>query len=543
MNARSAAATHSNTPVVSMRHVGKVFPGVIANDDITLDIRPGRVHCLLGENGAGKSTLISILAGMQQPDTGWIEIDGQKVNISSPRSAMDYGIGVVYQHSTLISTMTVLENLMLGVTGGAFLNRESARSRLTEISAMLGVEIDPDAEAADLALGQQQQVEIAKAMWKGSRVLILDEPTSMLAPQAIADLDASVERLTKDGIAVIFITHKLREAYSMGDEVSVLRRGRLIASIDAETLEGLSEEKFTNAVLAAMFGDDISAIGDRNDVELLSGAKVATKVRTKSSRSDEKLVLHLADVTTPSTPTEFGVSNVSLKLRAGEVIGVAGIDGHGQSALAEVVAGQVRATSGSVFLDGDDVTKLGVRARQELGLRYVTDDRLHEGIVTDLSVALNLLLKQIGKLPYWKRGQISKPDVDAEATRLVEAFEIRTPSIHARAGALSGGNIQKLLLARELSHQPTVVVFNKPTYGLDLKTVNRVRKIVKDFAEQGGAVLLISTDLDELVELSDRVAIISRGRLVGEVENNSPDTARQVGEFMVGSAHSEGNHV
>jgi simple sugar transport system ATP-binding protein len=526
-----------------MRHVGKAFPGVIANDDISLDIRPGRVHCLLGENGAGKSTLISILAGMQQPDTGWIEIDGQKVNISSPRSAMDYGIGVVYQHSTLISTMTVLENLMLGVTGSAFLNRTSARTRLKEISAMLGVDIDPEAQAADLALGQQQQVEIAKAMWKGSRVLILDEPTSMLAPQAIADLEASVERLTKDGIAVIFITHKLREAFSMGDEVSVLRRGRLVATIDDETLAGQSEEKFTSAVLAAMFGDDISTIGNRDDVELLSGAKTATKVRSKSVPVAEKFMLHLEDVSTASTPTEFGVSDITLKLRAGEVIGIAGIDGHGQSALAEVVAGQVRATSGTVFLDGGDVTKLGVRARQELGLRYVTDDRLHEGIVGDLSVALNLLLKQIGKLPYWKRGQISKPDVDAEATRLVNDFEIRTPSIHARAGALSGGNIQKLLLARELSHQPTVVVFNKPTYGLDLKTVNRVRKIVKDFADQGGAVLLISTDLDELVELSDRIAIISRGRLVGEVENNSQDTAREVGEFMVGSAHSEGNHV
>lgn len=543
MNARNVAATHSDTPVVSMRHVGKVFPGVIANDDITLDIRPGRVHCLLGENGAGKSTLISILAGMQQPDTGWIEIDGQKVNISSPRSAMDYGIGVVYQHSTLISTMTVLENLMLGDTGGAFLNRTSARTRLKEISAMLGVDIDPEAEAADLALGQQQQVEIAKAMWKGSRVLILDEPTSMLAPQAIADLESSVERLTKDGIAVIFITHKLREAFSMGDEVSVLRRGRLAATIDAETLAGQSEGKFTSAVLAAMFGDDISTIGNRNDVELLSGAKTATKVRSKSAPVASKTVLHLEDVSTASTPTEFGVSDITLKLRAGEVIGVAGIDGHGQSALAEVVAGQVRATSGTVYLDGGDVTKLGVRARQELGLRYVTDDRLHEGIVGDLSVALNLLLKQIGKLPYWKRGQISKPDVDAEASRLVDDFEIRTPSIHARAGALSGGNIQKLLLARELSHQPTVVVFNKPTYGLDLKTVNRVRTIVKDFADQGGAVLLISTDLDELVELSDRIAIISRGRFVGEVENNSQDTAREVGEFMVGSAHSEGNHV
>jgi simple sugar transport system ATP-binding protein len=439
--------------------------------------------------------------------------------------------------------MTVLENLMLGVTGGAFLNRTSARARLKEISAMLGVDIDPDAEAADLALGQQQQVEIAKAMWKGSRVLILDEPTSMLAPQAIADLEASVERLTGDGIAVIFITHKLREAYSMGDEVSVLRRGRLVASIDAETLAGQSEEKFTGAVLAAMFGGDISSIGDRNDVELLSGAKTATKARTKSVTSAEKIVLHLDDISTASTPTEFGVSDITLTLRTGEVVGVAGIDGHGQSALAEVVAGQVRATKGTVVVDGDDVTKLGVRARQELGLRYVTDDRLHEGIVGDLSVALNLMLKQIGKLPYWKRGQISKPDVESEATRLVEAFEIRTPGIHARAGALSGGNIQKLLLARELSHQPAVVVFNKPTYGLDLKTVNRVRKIVKDFADQGGAVLLISTDLDELVELSDRIAIISRGRFVGEVDNNSADTARQVGEFMVGSAHTEGNHV
>ena len=329
----------------------------------------------------------------------------------------------------------------------------------------------------------------------------------------------------------------------MGDEVSVLRRGRLVATIDDETLAGQSEEKFTSAVLAAMFGDDISTIGNRDDVELLSGAKTATKVRSKSVPVAEKFMLHLEDVSTASTPTEFGVSDITLKLRAGEVIGIAGIDGHGQSALAEVVAGQVRATSGTVFLDGGDVTKLGVRARQELGLRYVTDDRLHEGIVGDLSVALNLLLKQIGKLPYWKRGQISKPDVDAEATRLVDDFEIRTPSIHARAGALSGGNIQKLLLARELSHQPTVVVFNKPTYGLDLKTVNRVRKIVKDFADKGGAVLLISTDLDELVELSDRIAIISRGRLVGEVENNSQDTAREVGEFMVGSAHSEGNHV
>lgn len=544
MNARNVAATTSEIPVVSMRHVGKVFPGVVANDDINLDIHAGRVHCLLGENGAGKSTLISILAGMQQPDSGWIEIDGEKVNISSPRAAMDYGIGVVYQHSTLISTMTVLENLMLGDTGSVQLNRKSARTRLKEISAMLGVDIDPEAQAADLALGQQQQVEIAKAMWKGSRVLILDEPTSMLAPQAIADLETSVERLTSDGIAVIFITHKLREAYSMGDEVSVLRRGRLVADIDAATLSQQSESQFTTAVLSAMFGDDMSAIGDQSDVEVLSGAKVVSKTRKKASASSgAEPVLRLNSISTLSTPTEFGVKNISLSLRPGEVVGVAGIDGHGQSALAEVIAGQIKATEGTVTLDGADVTKIGVRARQELGLRYVTDDRLHEGIVGDLSVALNLLLKQIGKLPYWKRGQISRPDVDAEATRLVNEYEIRTPSIHSRAGAMSGGNIQKLLLARELSHNPRVVVFNKPTYGLDLKTVNRVRQVIKDFADSGGAVLLISTDLDELVELSDRITIISRGSLVGEVINDSPETSRHVGEFMVGSAQTEESHV
>lgn len=542
MNARRIADT-TGSPVLCVRHVGKVFPGVIANDDISLDVHAGRVHCLLGENGAGKSTLIGILAGMQQPDSGWLEIDGQKVNISSPRVAMDFGIGVVYQHSTLISTMTVLENLMLGDTGSVRLNRTSARTRLKEISAMLGVDIDPEALAADLALGQQQQVEIAKAMWKGSRVLILDEPTSMLAPQAIADLENSVEHLTNDGIAVIFITHKLREAYSMGDEVSVLRRGRLVANIDSATRAKQSESQFTAAVLAAMFGDDMSAIGDRGDVEALSGAKTASRARKKSVSTDVTPILHLDNVTTSSTPTEFGVTSVSLDLRPGEVLGIAGIDGHGQSALAEVVAGQTKATGGSVSLDDGDVTKLGVRARQELGLRYVTDDRLHEGIVGGLSVALNLLLKQIGKLPYWKRGQISKPDVEAEASRLVEEYEIRTPSIHSRAGAMSGGNIQKLLLARELAHGPKVVVFNKPTYGLDLKTVNRVREIVKEFADGGGAVLLISTDLDELVELSDRISIISRGRLVGEVANTSADTARQVGEFMVGSAQTEGTHV
>lgn len=522
-----------NPVIVGMKNVTKTFPGVVANDQISLDIRQGLVHCLLGENGAGKSTLISILAGMQQPDSGQIEIDGKVSRITSTRAAMKLGVGVVYQHSTLISSMTVLENLMLGDTKRVLLDKKGARTKLRDLSALLGAEIDPGIKARNLGLGQQQQVEIIKALWQGSRVLILDEPTSMLTPQAIESLLASVVRLRNEGLAVIFITHKLREAYAIGDEISVLRKGRMVKHVPARELAKMNESSLKNTVLTAMFGDDQASAGNRKTIEELAGAATASRQARKAGSVSETTVLSVSQVTCSPNDGTRGIFDINIAIRAGEILGIAGIDGHGQSTLAEVLAGQRKLQSGRVRLGETDVTHLDVRARQTMGLRYVTDDRLHEGIVGNLPVSLNLLLKRVGQKPFWNRGRINRQEVLDESNRLISEFDIRTPNPETRAGTLSGGNIQKLLLARELSNNPKLVIFNKPTYGLDLKTVARVREIILEFANEGVAVLLISADLDELTELADRIAVISQGRLIGETPNVGARTAEIVGEIIV----------
>ncbi|WP_298227662.1 ABC transporter ATP-binding protein [Gryllotalpicola sp.] len=522
--------------VISLKHITKAFPGVIANNDISLDLVSGQVHCLLGENGAGKSTLISILAGMQLPDSGTIEIDGSPVTIGSPKTAMRYGIGVVHQHSTLVPTLTVIENLMLGETG-LLLKEKRAKARLDELSDLLGATIDPDSLAADLGLGQQQQVEIAKAMWTGSRLLILDEPTSMLTPSAIENLAQSVERLTAQGLGVVFITHKLREAYSMGDCVTVLRGGRKVGFLSSDELRSYTEDEAQTAILQAMFGEDLAAAGGLADAADLAGAADAVREIPAVDFSVRPVVLELDDVTSAGRTMDVAVKDVSIRIHAGEIFGIAGIDGHGQTGLAEVVAGQRVATRGSVRFDGNDITRLGVRERQALGVRYVTDDRLHEGTVGSLSVALNLMLKRIGKRPFWRFGQINRAAVNDEAEKLIDQYTIRTPSPSTRAAALSGGNLQKVLLARELGEGAQVVVVNKPTYGLDLKTVRLVHDLLRDFASAGGAVLLISTELDELVELSHRIGVISKGEIVGTVDNDGVNTAEKVGQYMIGGTH------
>ncbi|MFT4028355.1 MAG: ABC transporter ATP-binding protein [Protaetiibacter sp.] len=522
----------SPTGVVSLREITKAFPGVVANDRISLDIVSGQVHCLLGENGAGKSTLISILAGMQQPDSGTIEVDGIATQINSPKAAVDLGIGVVHQHSTLVPAFTVLENLMLGETD-FLLGEKRARSRLDELSSLLGARIDPNARAGDLGLGQQQQVEIAKAMWKGSRLLVLDEPTSMLTPQAIEHLAESVQQIKAQGLAVVFVTHKLREAYQMGDCVTVLRGGKNAGFISVDELTSYDETRAQSAILSAMFGEDLSTAG--SDAAELAGA---TEARRETDDLDPSMAsnrLELLDVSTRGRGGDVDARRITLSVRAGEILGVAGIDGHGQSALAEVVAGQRPAAEGAIRLDGKDITRHGVRGRQQLGLRYVTDDRLHEGTVGSMSVAINLVLKRIGQRPFWRLGQLDRKAVNQEAVRLIDEYAIKTPSPATRAGTLSGGNIQKILLARELSGGARLVVVNKPGYGLDLKTVQRVREILREFAAEGGAVLLLSTDLDELVELSHRIAVISSGEIVGVVPNDGVGTAERVGQYMTGA--------
>jgi simple sugar transport system ATP-binding protein len=521
------------TPIVELVGITKAFPGVVANDAVDLTLRSGEVHCLLGENGAGKSTLIGILSGLIRPDSGTIRIEGADTVISSPRKALELGIGTVHQHSALIPALSVLENLMLGDTRRLRLDADAARARLAELAALLGVEVDPDTKAADLALGHQQQVEIIKALWRGSRVLILDEPTSMLTPQGVAELTKVLARLKEQGQAVIFITHKLHEALSLGDEISILRHGRLAGNLDGGALHSQGHEELRAEIVRIMFGDEARSIGDVAELqeELVEG-------QAETVDAQAETVLELRSVSASGEGAELGIEGVSLDLKEGEILGVAGVDGNGQRALAEVLAGQRQAADGDVLLYGAPVTRLSVSARQKIGLRYVTDDRLGEGIVGSLPVGLNLFLKRIGQPPFWRHGRIQRAVVDERAAGLVREFDVRTPGVATRAGTLSGGNVQKVLLARELSFDPKVVVFHKPTYGLDVKTTATVRDLIRQLARGGGSALVISTDLDELLEICDRIAVLSRGRLVGVVPNGQ-GAAEHVGRLMIGSAGSE----
>jgi simple sugar transport system ATP-binding protein len=523
----TSAMDGSEQPAVELIEITKAFPGVLANDRISLTVRRGEVHCLLGENGAGKSTLMNILSGMVRPDSGQVALDGRVVEIDSPKSAIALGIGMVYQHTSLVPQLTVLENLMLGEAEGIRLNARAARERLRELGGSIGLDVDPDATTGILALGQQQQLEIIKALWRGSKVLILDEPTSMLTPQGVAELEQIVARLTGQGLAVIFITHKLHEAVSIGDRVSVLSQGRLVGAIEPDELRAASHQELQERIIALMFGSQARQVADvaelTEDVEWRRPRRVV----------DEEPALELEGVSVEPGPGEIGAHEVSLQVSKGEIMGVAGVDGNGQRELAEAIAGQRPLAGGEIRLFGHSLGKLKVAGREKLGLRYVTDDRLHEGTVQSLSVAMNLVLKQIGKPPFWERGRIRHAAILARARELIGRFQIRTPGPETRVGALSGGNVQKVVLARELSFAPKVVVYSKPTYGLDVKTTRSVRQTIREQAHQGVTSIVISTDLDELLDLSDRIAVLSRGRVIGVVDNG-PNAQQQVGELMVG---------
>ena len=356
---------------------------------------------------------------------------------------------------------------------------------------------------------------------------ILDEPTSMLTPQAFADLEHVLEKLKEEGQAIVFITHKLHEALSLGDRISVLRHGKLVGSIEPEELASKSHDELREQLLETMFGEETRALTDVAELhDELPERERATHVESES-------ILELRGVSAAGVGTEMGIEDVSLTLAFGEILGVAGIDGNGQRALAEVIAGQRAVARGEILLFDAPIGRLSVAARQKLGLRYVTDDRLGEGIVSALPVGLNLFLKRIGQRPFWRHGRIQRTVIDRRAEELVRDFDVRTPGVSTRAGTLSGGNIQKVILARELSFDPKVVVFHKPTYGLDVKTTTVVRDMIRDLVRRGGAALVISTDLDELLEICDRIAVLSRGRLVG-VLDNGPGAAQRIGELMVG---------
>jgi simple sugar transport system ATP-binding protein len=504
-------------PIVELVGVTKRFPGVVANDRIDLAIRAGEVHVVLGENGAGKSTLVGLLSGLYHPDGGEIRIHGRATKISSPRRALDLGIGTVFQHVMLAPSLTIAENMALGA---AWWRRPVAR-KLVATAEEIEVTIDPDARAGSLSLGELQQAEIVRALSRGSRVLLLDEATAMLTPNGAAELGALMRRLVRRGLAVVFITHKLKEAFAFGDRITVLRLGRKVGEIAPERLKAAGEAAIHAEIVQLMFGALRAGATDEPET---------AGVDRKAAPGGAPVILDVRDLHVPDPQTE--VRGVSFCVAAGEIFGIAGIDGNGQKQLAEGLAGQ-RQSSGEILLEGAAIVHLDVGGRRRSGLRYVTDDRLSEGTIGSMAVATNLLLKQIGEPPFWRRGLVQPALIAAHATKLVQDFDVRTPSVETPIARLSGGNIQKAILARELSGQTKAVIYAKPTAGLDVQNIIAARRRIAAAAEAGIATILISTDLDELLELCDRIAVMARGMIVGVVPRGEA-ARRQVGELMVG---------
>jgi len=522
--------------VAALRQVTKRFPGIVALDRVSLEFHAGEIHVLLGENGAGKSTLVSLLAGMQRPDEGEILIGGLPVVIDSPRRSMDLGIGAVFQRVLLVPSLTVIENLMLGGSWLRSLARGAALRRVDELSALLGTRIDPDAPVSGLSLGEQQQVEVMRALWRDEKLLLLDEPTSMLTPQGVADLGRMMRRLKEKGVALILVTHKLLEAYEFGDRISVLRLGKVAGDIEPQRLQTMSEAERTETVIRMMFGAaDAGAVPDQGhegELAILLGRKLR---RANSVDRSKPATLSARALVTMPDFAETPLHAVSFELWAGEVLGIAGVDGNGQKHLAEVLAGQRSLRQGRLELAGSDITRGSVPERRQRGIRYVTDDRLGEGTVGTFSVATNLVLKEIGALPYWRHGISDWPLIHQSAREQILRNDIRTPSEHTPVGKLSGGNVQKVLLARELDAEANVAILNKPTYGLDLHNQRLALDRIVAAAARGVAVIVISTDLDELLEISDRIGVMFQGSLAGIVENDDA-AGGKVRRLMTGAA-------
>jgi general nucleoside transport system ATP-binding protein len=516
----SEAVAAPRRPLVELRGVTKRFPGVVANDNISLALHAGEVHVLLGENGAGKSTLIGLLAGVLRPDGGSILIDGAETTIGSPRRALALGIGTVYQHSMLVPTLTVAENLLLGAAWFRRPRRRVAAARLAGDGAVFGIDVDATAVTGRLSLGEQQQVEILRALWRGGRLIVLDEPTAMLTPRGTEQLIAVMRRLAAEGFGVVFITHKLDEALAAGNRVTVLRQGRVAGGLSPADLHGAPREALRARITALMFGTTQARASAAPDRVLREPGGPVLRVRDLTVRA-------------PGRPPLL--DHVSFDVAAGEILGIAGVDGNGQRELAEVLAGQIDA-EGSIRLDDAEVGTLDVAARHRAGLRYVTDDRLHEGTVGGFSIADNLLLKQIGAPPFWRHGVARRSAIDAHAARLIAAFDVRTPGPRTAIGTLSGGNIQKSLLARELHGTARMVVYSKPTHGLDLRNIAATRARIRDGAAAGIVTLLISTDLEEILELSDRIGVLLGGRLVGIVPNDQGARSRVAALMTSGAA-------
>ncbi|QMV43862.1 ABC transporter ATP-binding protein [Cohnella cholangitidis] len=505
--------------VVEMLNIRKEFTGIVANDNITLCLKRGEVHALLGENGAGKSTLMSILFGMYQADRGAIKVNGKEVRISNPNVANELGIGMVHQHFKLVEDFTVTENIIMGIEPrkwfGLGIDIQKAGKKIEELSKRYGLNVDPHAKIEDISVGMQQRVEILKTLYRDADVLILDEPTAVLTPQEIEELGRIMKNLIAEGKSIIIITHKLKEIKAFADRCTVIRRGKTIATVD------------------------VASTSEADMAEMMVGRRVSFDVDKKPSVPGD-VVLKVESLSVRNAKKVLGLKEFTLEVRAGEIVGIAGVDGNGQSDLIEAITGLRKAESGSVFLNGQEITGKSIRDRIESGIGHIPEDRQKRGLVLDYTLAENMVLEVYYREPYSRNGILQHSTIKQYASQIIDSYDVRSgEGALSAARSLSGGNQQKAIIGREIERDPILLIAVQPTRGLDVGSIEYIHKRLIGHRDNGKAVLLVSLELHEIMNLSDRIAVVNQGELIGVVQA-SETTENEIGLMMAGVKKEEG---
>lgn len=500
--------------VIEMKNISKFFPGIKANDGITLQVKKGEIHAMLGENGAGKSTLMNILFGLYRPDEGEIFVKGRKVSITNPNDAAALGIGMVHQHFKLIHNFSVTENIILGMESRFILDRKSATQKIKALSDKYELSIDPDALISDITVGMQQRVEILKMLYRDADILIFDEPTAVLTPQEISELISIMHNLAEEGKSIIMITHKLQEIMDAADRCTIIRKGKYIGVVDVDKTN-------KNELASMMVGRPVNFKVAKNEFR---PGKTAIEIKNLTVEKENHLV---------------AVNNLSLKVREGEIVGIAGVDGNGQSELVYALSGLMKSEAGEIILGGKHIEKMSVRERAEEGLGHVPEDRQKHGLILQYSIADNMVIKSYYKEGFQRYGFLQRAKIDEFAGKVAESFDVRSGrGIFSLAGELSGGNQQKVILGREITLAPELLIAVNPTRGLDVGAIEAIHSEIVRHRDAGRGVLLISFELDEIFNLSDTIAVMHRGEISGIVKPGET-TAEEVGLMMAGMSNGK----